>query len=348
MKKKLLKIFALILQSVCFAIPNTVRYFPDTSGEFIFYRDKSFTGEALVGFLYYDDSTYAARFYSPADEKNDGRDITIYVSVNPDSAAMELTGEKITGIKNQDDSFFVNYLHDLLYEFSARRQNVELSSAEKISVVQDFAQFGGEVEILFNPFLSVFNLESIKSADAKILFQAETFGTLSSSADESFLSYRGFGGNPKDKKRAFKKPKAKSKIVSYNSQKISLDESWEKSLDNLWLLGDAAVISLAEFSWDGIFPDAETARNYFVKKFSQGAEKNYPVFAQNKISRTKNSVQIQNVFLQTETDDVTRDFKILAETGDKKFAILTMTVFDGAYQNARNYFLKILSSYSAE
>jgi len=41
---------------------------PDASGEYVYYRDSSFNRESYIGFLYYDDSTYEARYYAPPTE----------------------------------------------------------------------------------------------------------------------------------------------------------------------------------------------------------------------------------------------------------------------------------------
>ena len=104
MKKTILTLaFTFIASFSAFSLPGTKQYIPDISGEYVYYRDRSFKNESIVGFLFYNESTYAARFYSPADEKNSTseRDITIYVSVNPESkAGMEFTGEKIQGAGN--------------------------------------------------------------------------------------------------------------------------------------------------------------------------------------------------------------------------------------------------------
>ena len=48
------------------ALPCVAQYIPDSSGEYVYYEDKSFKNETFVGFLYFNDTTYAARNYSPA------------------------------------------------------------------------------------------------------------------------------------------------------------------------------------------------------------------------------------------------------------------------------------------
>ena len=39
-----------------FAVPGVESFIPDSSGEYVYYRDYSFERESYVGVLYYDDS----------------------------------------------------------------------------------------------------------------------------------------------------------------------------------------------------------------------------------------------------------------------------------------------------
>ena len=56
-----------LLCSVAFALPGVESYIPDESGEFIYYSDYSFERTSYIGFMYYNDSTYAIRYYAPMD-----------------------------------------------------------------------------------------------------------------------------------------------------------------------------------------------------------------------------------------------------------------------------------------
>ena len=153
------------LTAASYALPGVVQYIPDTSGEYVFYKDKSFKTETIVGFLYYNESTYAARIYSPANEKakTTEKDITIYVNVDSSKAGFTMTGEKIDG--SVDGNYeLVNYLHDMLYEFAKRRQNITLAKEIK-TVDDDFNQFGGAVKIKFNSIVPLFNIEGMSSEE---------------------------------------------------------------------------------------------------------------------------------------------------------------------------------------
>ena len=56
-------IFSVALIFSAAAVPGMVQYIPDFSGEYVYYSDRSFTRTSIVGFLYYNDSTYA---YTPS------------------------------------------------------------------------------------------------------------------------------------------------------------------------------------------------------------------------------------------------------------------------------------------
>ena len=319
--------FIFIASFSAFSLPGAKQYIPDPSGEYVYYRDRSFKNEAIVGFLFYNESTYAARFYSPADEKNSTpeKDITIYVSVNPESkAGMEFTGEKIQGATSEQDTEIINYLHDLFYEFTSRRQKENLDSCKKINSQQDFHQFGGNVSILFNPYVPIFNIEEIKEANGQSIFSMETAGHLVSSTDESFSLFKGIEGLPKDKKRSFKKTKSQEIAAEFGSQKITLDSMWKQSMENLWILEDFAILSMTTMT----VPEEQKnhAMDTLLRRLCQSTDLSY--------------------FYQPESENVTRDFKIITQNkNNSTISLLTLTIFDSVYQKNRSYFTKILESY---
>lgn len=331
------------------AIPGVKQYIPDSSGEYVFYRDNSFRNESYVGFLYYNEETYAVRFYSPANEKNRQLeiDITLYVTVDSSKKGLQLTGERIDGTF-QGNMDIINYLHDLLYEFSSRRVMVDIVSADRKTLADDFLQFGGAVSVVYNPFVPLFNIEQIKSSDGKPVFQLETMGYLASSTDTSFSQFKGMNGLPKDKKRVFKKKPSKDLEAEFNGQKVALDTQWKKSMDNLWLLDDYAILSMNEIAVPDEMKNSEMAFDMLVKRFSLGTNRSYSVWNQSKTVRTIDSVTITNVFFQPDSENVTRDFKVITKRNDGTFVLLTFTIFDSVYQKSRFYFDTILKSYRAK
>lgn len=339
--------------SLAAALPGVDRAIPDFSGEYVYYKDNTFKNESIVGFLYYDEATYAVRYYSPAAAaaKQPEKDITIYFSVNPDKAVLELTGETVVGSSDSaDDVDIVNYLHDLFYEFSARRRKAPITDAVKLDVPQDFAQFGGTVTLSFNTRVPIFNLVSIKAVDGSPLFQLETAGLLADSADTSFASFKGVNGLPVDKKRAFSKNRsAKSAALRFEEQSLAADTQWTQSMENLWLLGDSALVSMNVISIPAAFAEhPELFKELLIRKSCQGTTGSYALWQHAQVQEKGKAVTVTNVFYQPENGDVTRDFKVLTDIGGGRYAYLTLTVFDSIYQKNKSYFNKILKSYRAQ
>lgn len=334
-----------------FAIPGVQYYTPDFSGEYVYYKDSSFKTDSIVGFLYYDDTTYAARYYSAADNKTKSpeRDITIYVNINPQNNHLELTGERVVGsTDNIEDTEVVNYLHDLLYEFTARRQKQNIDSYAEIKSKQNFDQFGGFVTMTFSTLIPIFNIQSIATADGTKIFDTITTGILTSSADSSFTSFKGVKGELKDKDRKFKKKGAKALNVEFEGQKVTIDSLWSKSMDNLWLLGDSALLTLNTISVPDFYKESEEQFHaLLLRKLSQSTEGSYSIWQYKSLKSVDGKDNITNVFYQPETGDVTRDFKIIKDLGNGTYAYLTLTVFDSVYQKNKTYFNKILKSHSA-
>ncbi len=159
-------------------MPCFKNYLSDVSGEYVYYKDNSFTRESYIGILYYDDSAFEIRYYAPENSSMNlpAKDIDLLVSVNPDSDYLELTGEAFLTnfIPDEENTEVVNYLHDILYEFTARRIKAGLISPDNsgyisnknfsengIRLSQDFMQFGGKVDLQFDASIPLYNIKNI-------------------------------------------------------------------------------------------------------------------------------------------------------------------------------------------
>ncbi len=346
-------VFSLALILTANAVPGMIQYIPDFSGEYVYYSDKSFTRTSIVGFLFYDEGTYAVRYYAPADVKNGllEKDITLYISVNPDSPSLEMTGEKTVGVSSQEDYDICNYLHDLIYEFSARAQKAFLEGIDKIESRQEFPQFGGNVTIVFSTQVPIFNIDSIRASDGSTIMSVQTVGALVSSGDTSFTSYKGVEGLPKDRQdRSFKnKSRSKKITANFEKQSISIDAQWSKSMENLWLLGDYALLTLNTVPLPESYAGKEVLfRDTLIRKLSQSTSGSYILWPHKNMSLQGNTVRMTNIFFQPDSGDVTRDFKILTKMSDGSYSYLTLTVFDSVYQKNKKYFDGILASYKVK
>ena len=350
--KKKISLAAVLAMITVFAhaVPGMIQYIPDASGEYVYYSDKSFTRTSIIGFLYYDDSTYALRYYAPADTKKKliEKDITLYFSVNPDANHLELTGENIVGATTADDTDIINYMHDLFYEFSARAQKAFLDSSEKIESKQDFAQFGGNVTIVFNALVPIFNIETIKAADGTKVFNVITTGVLAGSDDKSFTAYKGTDVAPKDKSRKFQKiSNAKESLVKSGNQEIKLTTQWTQPMENVWLMDDYASLVMTAISIpDGYSP--ALCEDMIIRSSFESTTGSYSMWKQKTLGRNKNSTAVASIYYEPETGDVKRKFTVLTKCSDGTYAYLTLTIFDGIYQKNKSYFDGILKSYKAK
>ena len=155
-----------VISLSAFSLPGFEENLPTESGEYVYYRDFTFAKETYIGFLYYSEDSIGVRCFS------DGNfDVTILFSLDKSKDYIELTGERIVTQVTPKDVEIVNYIHDMVYELSSRRKKVQnefLTLKEQNSPVtkqfvvdQDFVQFGGQVQIVFDGSIPVFNLESI-------------------------------------------------------------------------------------------------------------------------------------------------------------------------------------------
>ena len=68
MKKIISALRAIFISASLFAMPVFESYLPDTSGEYVYYQDRTFDRESYIGIIYYDDDTFGIRYYAPKSE----------------------------------------------------------------------------------------------------------------------------------------------------------------------------------------------------------------------------------------------------------------------------------------
>jgi len=209
MRKWLISICLVFMVSICFAIPGVTDSWGKGDGEYVFYRDYSFPRETYIGFLEYSDGTVAIRYYAKNPEVGLD-DITLYVSLNLESDFIDMVGEKIIGDVTAEDTETLNYLHDLLYELAGRRKKLnDRDFASTLRVNQEYVQFGGDVTMVYDFYIPLFNLNRIVDKNGDVLFEAVTFGSISDATDTSFSDFKGFSNLPnfeaKDKKKNLSK-----------------------------------------------------------------------------------------------------------------------------------------------
>lgn len=117
-RKTLPVLLFLSLAAGLFAFPGISSLFPTASGQYVYYRDYTFPEETYIGFLQYDEGTYAIRYYTPVAKNGSLPIIEMYLTLNTDADFVDITGEKIASPITQNDTEVMNYMHDLLYELA--------------------------------------------------------------------------------------------------------------------------------------------------------------------------------------------------------------------------------------
>lgn len=355
--KKLIILFAALLISLSagFALPGFETIVPDHSGEYVYYRDFTFERESYIGFLTYDPQTYSARYFAPADKnsKVPQKEIQIFFTINPDSNHFELTGEKVLNIQflAEEDLKIVNYIHDLLYEFSTRRiklveSNIlsgtqdELKVSGKTTSSEDFAQFGGSTQINWNTIIPLFNIESIfNNDDADIVFSVATIGRINSTDDKSFENFKGFSENFKAKAHKAKINK-KSELLAVKNEttgnSYSINADWQRPAENMFTLGDFAILFETSIN--------EKNLDFLKRQFLLSSGENYIDFSKMEF---KNNTFKANYY-NFQTGNVTTTFKKIEKNPKNgQIAYCSLSVFSDVYKKNSKYFDKIIKSFSA-
>ena len=349
MKKTILSIITTILLTVsAFALPGTTSYIPDSAGEYVYYRDTSFTRESYVGILMYDEATYQIRYFAPQDDqaKLPAKEIAILLTVDPKADVWAMTGEKIlsTILPDTDDTDIVNYLHDLLYEFSARRIKAEAVESDNVPVDQDYAQFGGKTTITFDARIPLFNIRTITDEKGRKAFDCVTIGTIKSSEDKSFSLFNGMTiAKPAVQKETRKA--AKAATCKFENRSVTLDESWEQKMENFWTLGNDSLITMSALP--KVSENKSLNDLYVQRKLLESSEGSFIDFANCEITYTqaKDSYKIVTISHFPENNANVCLTKILTRNKDGGFDYFSISTYQTAYLKNPSYFDKIVKSY---
>lgn len=362
MKKFFISIIFLTVLSSLFAMPGFESYIPDTSGEYVYYRDYSFARESYIGLLYYNESTYQIRYYAPKNPSQNlpEKSIAIAVTVDPKSSYWNMTGEKIlTTISNDShDLDILNYLHDILYDFSAKRNKIDNLSLDNpkfnkssnfkdrgLKYTCDYPQFGGTVSIIYDPLVPLFNLKSIYGADGKVLFDCITTGCLIDSADKSFDNFKGITIKVENGKQV-KKAKAKT-FKTNDNQTITADENWTNPMENGIILDDQAFIAMTTIPTSSDSNLNNEAFKYYLIRHILENSAAYTVFDDIELlyDSKSNQYKVTTKSVVKDSSNTMLQLSIITEKNGKVY-YLTFTSKYGFYTKNLNYFNKIIKSYS--
>ena len=352
-----------------FALPGVASDVPDASGEYVFYRDNSFNRESYIGFLYYDDSTYEARYYAPATETLAAKNIDMLFTVDPNKDRLELTGERFVAPPQQDDIEIVNYIHDLLYELGARRSKLDKSvlvdwAKNKAPFMQagtmvseNYEQFGGPVQMLYDAAVPIFNLKKIVDYSSRDVFVVVTIGRLESSKDKSFAEF--VPPIAVAEKRAQRQIKSAAKETlslrveigksSALVQSVAADKNWSLAGQSVWTLGDSAIASMQSLALPegSEFGQSQTSAR-LLRMFASSKNSAYCDLSALDVHADAKSLKISARTYNPKTQKTITDIKTVRAAMTNLCGCFSLAAYTDDYLANRGYFDKIAKSYDCK
>lgn len=368
MKKLFLSLLILNLSIFAFSMPGFNSTLPDSSGQYVYYRDFSFERESYIGILSYDEATYQIRYYAPfsLEYQLPEKDLSLLLTVNPDSNFWDMTGERILSsiTPDSDDLEILNYLHDILYEFSSRRikqGDIDVESEDYkwgndfwengIKSYQDYEQFGGKVTIYFDSIVPLFNIKKIVANDGSDAFVCCIIGDLKSNSDQSFEFFKGFKEFDNSKYKATQVyKKGKSVKNEFNNRSVVLDLAWniDKEANNICTLNNDAVVvmtQLPRFFQSSRLNDVYSIRGYLTSiYYSYKNLLNVEVLYDPK----NDAYKITNESYQRKDDgedNFIHSIDLITRGENTGFDSFELNVYKNVYKANSAYFDKIVKSY---
>jgi len=359
MKKFLLSLLIFNFTLLIFAMPGFKSFIPDNAGEFVYYKDNSFSRESYVGILCYDSSSYQIRYYAPQTNSEPEKIVATLFTIDPSKDRFEMTGENvaIADYTNANDIDIVNYLHDILFEFSSRRSRLGDLTPETegyknyvsleengYTVSSDYAQFGGDVKITYDVMIPFFNVKRIENTKGEVLLDCVEIGLISSGNDTLFDTYVKVPGTGNVKTNSVKPKKAAAKEAALANQKITVDESWKQSMENMWTQSDDAIVTLA--SINAAAPNDYYVNYSLIRMLLESKDGYYINLEKCDVIFDTNQIRIYSDSYIANSGKVYYGIKYLTLNSSKKYDYLSFATTKANYIMKRSYYDKILKSYS--
>lgn len=360
MKKLLTILFSFIFTASLFAMPGFSSFIQDQAGEFVYYRDHSFERESYIGFLEYDSNTYQLRYFAPQTKNLPEKTVATLVTLDLIKNHIDFTGEKIilADYNNPEDVDIINYLHDLIYEFSKRRnQFLEINPANDEYVNFDtmktnglyqndyYAQFGGDITIVYDVIIPFFNIKRIENTKGEALFECVELGKIKNAEETIFDNYKPFPPKIKIKQNSKKVKGVKPVDFEINNQKVVVDSSWEEKLDYMWVQGEDAILTLMTYNTNNN-NDPYYIQYFLIRSFLECKDNNFIDYTTCDVIFTDKGFKLYSDTYAPNTKKVYYTVKYITLNKEKNYDYLSFAATRGAYQIKQTYYDKILKSYT--
>lgn len=343
-----------------FALPGFDSFLPDINGEFVYYKDNTFARESYIGILRYDENTYQLRYYAPQTKKLAEKTVAALIEIDSTKNYFDITGENVivADYNDPDDIDIVNYMHNLMYDFSVKRIKLEnLTPQTKnyvndkslkengLKVWSDLAQFGGKNFIIYDCVVPFFNVKQIQDDAGKILFDCVELGKINSADDAIFDKFSKIPEIGKAKLNSIKQKKSKSKEVALGNQKITLDETWEQKNSMMWVQNNDAIITLATYQKPKDQNPPFYFQNILIRLLLETKPDNIIDFTDAEIIFAENGFKIYSASYMPSATKVFYTIKFLTLNAENDYDFMSFAAPKSTYIQKRSYFDKLLKTY---
>lgn len=349
-------LFLTVLSFSSFALPGFTNFIDDQNGEFVYYKDNTFTRECYIGILMYNDSAFQIRYYAPKTSNLPEKNLAIAVSINPKSNFWDMTGEKILSAKsnNPEDIQILNYLHDILYDFSSKRikLNSNLEPKEQygktyldsgIKSKQVYDQFGGDVEITFDCTVPLFNIKTIKNKN-KIVLECVSFGIIKDANDKTFDDFKGINNSNRKTKSSTTFKTTKANLINNSVYKVNLDQNWTENDGGIFLLQQNGIMTISSMKYE--LPKNKNSKYIFYSILRKALYSNsglYSLLNEAQISYKNSTIRL-NFPVYTAPNEFIQEFKDINVT-KSDINIMTFACDNPCYLSNKKYIDSVISSF---
>lgn len=330
-------------------------------GDYVVWRDRTWSNPTWVGFLYYGNGAYGAVAVTPST----GASVGVLFNTETKDGKLDLVGQKVMSpLRSETDVLLVNYLMTLLPRaYGWRARAVADATPDKPSsltgsvtrssllpptgaVSDDLAEFGGAITVRFAPEVPVFGLRSIEGTDGKPILELERAGRTS---DGSALAFYMFTPAPAAKAGVglTLDPARKGAPVAIDGLSIPIDSQWSAVADNTFFLGSAAMLVVDSIDLAAAGLDRASLTLALVRRFSISSDGSWAIPSELSVTGSRDRFLVSNLFHDAETGTLNRDLKLcVVLPGGKRCAVVSLTVSETAYRTSAEYFDAILRSVS--
>ena len=152
------------------------------------------------------------------------------------------------------------------------------------------------------------------------------------SSDDSF----GFLTFSLEESSSFFSVKSKENVIEYSGVQISLDQNWTNPVENMWMLNEDAVLSIASVP---NIATKELSKEYWLRRLLQSSDSSYK-----DISKVEFLYDELTGFYKITYSVSGMISKIVFKEMESSFLIISLAVYQNSYDSNTLYFDKIIKS----